>query len=142
MSCSGCTSRDVGAAGTARLVIIAIRPPISIVEPTSRWKINNIALDIAGSPCSIPSAGFHSGQQKSVANSAQDFRVESKDGGWQRSLFLEEGQEDGEGDSGEATAVEDVEGEVGEGDRGEATAVEDVEGEVGEEEEGASIITG
>ena len=79
---------------------------------------------------------------KSVANSAQDFRVESKDGGWQRSLFLEEGQEDGEGDSGEATAVEDVEGEVGEGDSGEATAVEDVEGEVGEEEEGASIITG
>ena len=57
-------------------------------------------------------------------------------------FFLNGGQEDGEGDSGEATAVEDVEGEVGEGDSGEATAVEDVEGEVGEEEEGASIITG
>ena len=30
----------------------------------------------------------------------------------------------------------------GEGDIGEATGVEEVEGEVGEEEEGASIITG
>jgi hypothetical protein len=140
MSCSGCTSRDVGAAGTARLVI-AIRPPISIVEPTSRWKINNIALTLqAHHVVSPPRVSIV--VNKSVANSAQDFRVESKDGGWQRSLFLEEGQEDGEGDSGEATAVEDVEGEVGEGDSGEATAVEDVEGEVGEEEEGASIITG
>ena len=136
MSCSGCTSRDVGAAGTARLVI-AIRPPISI----SRWKINNIALTLQAHHVVSPPRGSIV-VNKSVANSAQDFRVESKDGGWQRSLFLEEGQEDGEGDSGEATAVEDVEGEVGEGDSGEATAVEDVEGEVGEEEEGASIITG
>ena len=113
----------------------------NLVLYESRWKINNIALTLqAHHVVSPPRVSIV--VNKSVANSAQDFRVESKDGGWQRSLFLEEGQEDGEGDSGEATAVEDVEGEVGEGDSGEATAVEDVEGEVGEEEEGARIITG
>ena len=36
------------------------------------------------------------------------------DGSWQPGLSLEEGQGDGEGDSGEARGAEEVEGEVGE----------------------------
>ena len=48
MTGSGCSSRGVGAAGTPRLVI-PIRPPIAIVEPTSRMAAIQAMRQPAGS---------------------------------------------------------------------------------------------